>query len=98
MSNWQPIATAPKEKEVIVWINGWVSILTLTDCYGPTIQHPNNPPGDAQRRISGIKNCYEWRDNSGDGGQNYNPSHWMPIPEPPNDWASGVILIQVVGR
>lgn len=26
---------------------------------------------------------YEWHDGSGDSVQNYTPTHWMPLPDPP---------------
>lgn len=81
MSEWQPIETAPRETRVLVW-DGEPRALTLTDCYGPTIQHPNNPSGDLQRRERGIEHCYEWRDDSGDGDQDYRPTHWQPIVTP----------------
>lgn len=81
---WQPIETAPKEEDVLVWFKGgWIAILVLTDCYGPTVQNPKNPSGDVERRQLGIAANYEWRNHSGDGDQDYRPTYWMPLPPPP---------------
>lgn len=89
--SWQPIDTAPIGVAVLCAepnCDHGVAILILLDCYGPTVQHPDNPDGLAGRLLRGIEHSYEWRDNSGDRCQDYRPTHWMPLPELP-DSASG---------
>ena len=61
------------------------ALLTLTDCYGPTIQHPDNPTGDGQRKERGITECYEWRDESGDSTQDFRPTHWLLLIPPESE-------------
>lgn len=81
-SEWLPIDTAPVKTRVLAWDDG-VFILAQWDFYGATLQHPQNPSGDHERKRLGVKSCYEWRD-CGDG-EGYNPTHWMPLPEGPID-------------
>lgn len=76
---WQPIETAPKD-------GTWV-LLAGGECDGDE--------GDAQRIVTGQytdylngrKTEWHWQFCWYDGGYygNYeDPTHWMPLPEPPN--------------
>jgi hypothetical protein len=68
-SDWQPIATAPKEKNVsiLLW-NGSVSVAEADDCGG----------------WYGMCNGdYAW-ENELYLVHVYNPTHWMPLPGKPD--------------
>lgn len=70
MSEWQPIETAPKDTEVLVWdpSQGCVYIARQTPFY--------NTPFEGVRCLLG----HHWE--TGEGGYG-TPTHWMPLPEPP---------------
>lgn len=70
---WQPIKTAPKDGTVVI-VRGFY------DCYGTPMQATA-----AQFR----ENYGYWmRDNFGTGYTvSCNPTHWMPLPEPPKETA-----------
>jgi len=60
MSEWQPIETAPKGEEVIVYtpLNGVVSSIYKHGCWQKLIIVNGRGPGNE-------------------------PTHWMPLPKPP---------------
>lgn len=72
-AGWQPIATAPKDgTPVLTWADGGVAVAEWL------------PLGDAGEWIPG-------GNVSGDGGYFYlvqEPTHWMPIPRPPDACAA----------
>ena len=68
--NWQPIETAPKGNSVLLCVVG-----TVIPIYCGKQRYGNlgEPQGDE----------YRWRCDS--SGRFANPTHWMPLPEPPKD-------------
>jgi hypothetical protein len=64
---WQPIETAPKDGADIL-------------IFIPDMQnYPDNP-----RIVSAFWGICGWTDNAAVGCQTWgNPTHWMPLPEPP---------------
>lgn len=68
MSEWQPIATAPKN---LTRVDVWVKV----DDTG------------AGYRVANAYHFREWWWDSSSGAQAYrimpDPTHWMPLPEPP---------------
>ena len=75
MSNWQPISTAPKDG----------TRLMLYGCefrrhwYG-TGYYFKGVPGDGEGWIAHSFLTQPHNDSSG----TFQPSHWMPLPEPPS--------------
>lgn len=78
MSNWQPIATAPK---------GIVQRCNNSECGAKILAWP------IYGSVS-VVYWWQWRKNSGEingsnfldeGGNAVYPSHWMPLPEPPSE-------------
>jgi hypothetical protein len=64
---WRPIETAPKDETEI--------LLFIPDMQG----YPDNP-----RIVSAYWGICGWTDNAAVGCQTWgNPSHWMPLPNPP---------------
>lgn len=68
---WQPIETAPELTEVIVWPNPTDFCMTATNGFFP-----------------GVRDDFGWyyaEYETGFGVVYYkcNPTHWMPLPEPP---------------
>ena len=71
---WQPIETAPKDgTDVLAWADGVVIVSFRMDDNDRTGNHYGNM----------------WLDNSYDdfscglASVPYEPTHWMPLPEPP---------------
>lgn len=85
---WQPIDTAPKDKLILV--------------YDPTLfpESIEDPPGSMQYRISESRyrrgvyiSCWRAGDSLNrahwaDGQVKGAPTHWMPLPEPPEGEAA----------
>lgn len=60
MSDWQPIASAPKDgREILI---GWT---------------------DSSRIFIAIFEIGRWRDAEDGEAFPFEPTHWMPLPEPP---------------
>jgi hypothetical protein len=69
MSDWQPIETAPKDG-TLVW------------AYASRFDDANGRQGMASfLRTSQGFGVWHWRHGRNYGGSN--PTHWMPLPEPP---------------
>jgi hypothetical protein len=67
LSGWRPIETAPKDATDI--------LLFIPDMQN----YPDNP-----RIVSAFWGSCGWTDNGAVGCQTWGkPSHWMPLPEPP---------------
>ncbi len=70
MEKWEPIDTAPKDKEIIVCdaSSGWTIVASWSD-----------RDGCGFRRLEGF-----WMSNGCvDNYLTIDPTHWMPLPEPP---------------
>jgi hypothetical protein len=76
MSEWQPIETAPKDGTYILLYESDQSRPVKMGCWLDS-EHKRNGQviHSAQRWSYGIIWVF--------GGDNPNPTHWMPIPEPP---------------
>ena len=68
---WHSIETAPKEQFVLVSASSWAYPVALM----LTLTYPRGDNGNP---------TYEWQDESGDGDQTWQPTHWMPLPLPPD--------------
>ena len=69
MTNWQPIETAPKDGTTIAG----------ADLYRWVKYKPGSTKGQ-------LKRGGRWQRFNGYGWENAGPpTHWMPLPEPPND-------------
>ena len=71
MRGWQPIATAPKDGRAVLIYDG-------TTFVGFFAQYSMDD-GKGGRRVY----LERWEEASGDGNTEFNPTHWMPLPEPP---------------
>lgn len=68
MSKWQPIETAPKDVEIIV--------------FDPTNEPPVFTATQLYEWVCSVEDRYAPRDEYfGDAPKK--PTHWMPLPEPP---------------
>lgn len=76
MSEWQPIETAPKDGTMVVLHWDWEP-LTVVGYFGAST---NQPPGDDPERETWR---VHWDEATLDGGFD-EPTHWMPLPSPPN--------------
>lgn len=74
---WQPIKTAPKdETRVLLWCSDSRSV----ECgYWSTSLWVTRPEGSILGAQKGAWIIYEQRSDT----LELNPSHWMPLPEPP---------------
>jgi len=70
-SQWQPIETAPKDQTVMVWWGEgcWWGRKSRTIPVGAVF--PKGP--------------YAWTVKFGDGLRVADPTHWMPLPQPPTN-------------
>ena len=68
MIEWKPIATAPKDTEVLLYCNKFIPIYVGKKRYGGL--------GEPQQDI------LAWRCSS--SGRFADPTHWMPLPAKPN--------------
>jgi len=67
-AEWQPIDTAPKDgTRIFAYCVEWEEPVVLRWL----------------QRWHSMSGTWGWCDNSGDMEQDYVPTHWMPIPEPP---------------
>lgn len=69
--DWQPIETAPKDGTAINVTNG-VGMLVLVARFVPVANRRSDEPQDE-----------DWWRIVGDPYGGVRPSHWTPIPEPP---------------
>ena len=67
---WEPIETAPKDRDVLLWWPYWSR--------RPTIGYWKHTRWMAENAL---------QDSVGDSGPQ--PTHWMPLPDPPTDGAEG---------
>lgn len=77
--SWQPIDTAPKNKSVLVFLNGQQHVAWFQD----DASDPDRDEDDDYE--SDLNQCWAVTDNKHGpfalrGGR---PTHWMPLPEPP---------------
>lgn len=73
--NWQPIETAAKDgARVLLWVDGVVLIGIWYVHWLNGEPHKYRPPGWEQ-----ADTCFGYIAGMGP----LNPSHWMPLPEPP---------------
>ncbi len=72
--NWQPIETAPKDEMVLV-IHAHLGIIQATKCSKMV-----------ESKIE-AETLFPWDSPAGDGHWLYTRdlSHWMPLPEPPEE-------------
>jgi hypothetical protein len=80
MSGWQPIETAPKDgTEIDVWCGGeFPRRVTCASWREPTESEWWSHGGDT---IDTPDAC--WHDCFGPLGKDNTPTHWMPLPAPP---------------
>ncbi len=69
--NWQPIETAPKGQNVLVWSSG--DVVIAQGAHGLWIA-----------TVEGFPAYYGYSDET---ILLTKPTHWMPLPEPPKDGA-----------
>ncbi|MCP4899788.1 MAG: DUF551 domain-containing protein [bacterium] len=70
MADWQPIATAPKDQTIVmIWHEGPKS----RGCVIAFCEHPENRDNFQVER---------WVTGNG-SGWHLRPTHWMPLPGPP---------------
>ena len=75
MSEWQPIASAPKDGTTVLVFNGPnVGFYTPEGSMGTAVWREQAFP-DAIESWCAADCC--------DGVTTYDPTHWMPLPEPP---------------
>lgn len=79
---WQPISTAPKDGTWILLTGGE---FVKYDWNGDT--EPDVVSGQYTNKLNGGLDChwrwqFAWLDG-GFYGEYMNPTHWMPLPEPP---------------
>lgn len=75
MTEWQPIATAPKDGTWVLLTGGEIS-------YG---WDSDDQPRVVIGQFAGEEGWhFAWYD-SGFYGEYISPTHWMPLPEPPHD-------------
>jgi hypothetical protein len=79
---WQPIETAPKDKSILAW-DGELVLLVWWDA---KFDHDD----EAMRACDYEKTIYRgaWTDGRVEDwgmetNRHYNPTHWMPLPQPP---------------
>jgi len=76
--NWEPIETAPRDRPILLWWPRYT--YEADDDCGPVMamgQWKNNPRTG--------KSYFADTDELDDYGMSNNPpSHWMPLPDPPN--------------
>lgn len=75
--SWQPIKTAPKDAEVLLWIPD-----AAVDSGGHVSVGRYNTHEFAKRPRPRWKSEREWLFGSR-WGVDYPATHWMPLPEPP---------------
>ena len=70
MTDWQPIETAPKDgTPILAWPcgDGWGGKFPYVVQWVPPNEHHD-----------GL-----WREAAGEQYDDFDPTHWMPLPEPP---------------
>lgn len=81
MGEWQPIETAPKHTEVLVWRNDsgvFIAQLTTPDNVMSDEEIEEFFPDDFGDFEEWFCAAYGWQEGS------EKPTHWMPIPDEPN--------------
>jgi hypothetical protein len=70
---WQPIETAPKDCDISVLVYAPKEMPSIYVCKyaGPTFSPWTNDPDG------------EWIEAGGEGYSRFAPTHWMPLPQPP---------------
>lgn len=78
--SWQPIKTAPKDgTEVLLWCRcAWRDATGFVD-KGSFRMDANASPGDSAEWLKDDYDDY----SCGMASTPLNPTHWMPLPEPP---------------
>lgn len=77
---WQPIKTAPKDGTIILLGGGTWGDDQLPD--GPRVMaarwwvHPGRATGDGMWNVCAAEAGFSWFSYK-------NPTHWMPLPDPP---------------
>ena len=73
---WQPIETAPKDgTAILVWNGPNIGFYTHKGDMGVAIWREQALPGKDRMRWCAQDCC--------DGVTTYEPTHWMPLPDPP---------------
>lgn len=77
MADWQPIETAPKDGTLILGFGQWAGEISGIDSTpGRCLIYWCSPHTDYPG--------FEWKVTGGDAYASWmKPTHWMPIPEPP---------------
>lgn len=77
--DWQPIETAPRDgTDVIAWDKKFGARQTQWRNYGT-----GSPAKAAYDRGDGPRGAFVWREPIHNWVQDWRPTHWMPLPDPP---------------
>lgn len=71
--DWQPISTAPRDREIILWRSAWT---------GPTQGRWIEPGDDWMGSTRGLRAGWYMAGYAGALGP-VEPTHWQPLPDPP---------------
>jgi hypothetical protein len=75
---WQPIDTAPKDKNIVLRVGG------IDLSFPQAIEIGRWTPGDANTRGVRARNMWRYRrSHSPTYDASHQPTHWMPLPDPP---------------
>ena len=84
MNEWQPIETAPNNKLILAWMDGYETHSDVNWArygYALMVMHDGEPAKDllglAVERIMGKASWVDFQ------YRHLQPTHWMPLPEPP---------------
>jgi len=78
---WSPIATAPKDRVILLW---WPRYSYAADDDGAPVMAIGQWKHNPRTHKSYFADTDEWDDY---GMADNPPSHWMPLPYPPNQGA-----------
>lgn len=77
MTEWKPIETAPEHEPILVWVPGVNRGLDSAEVV-IILRSEHDPSG---------RGYSIWTNGGPNGGSDmdfkHNPTHWMPLPEPP---------------
>lgn len=79
--DWQPIETAPKDGTVVLIYQGKEECCCATAKYVDTSHKELEVVGQKGKKV--ISEWVEYTSGYWDADGFYDPTHWMPLPEPP---------------